>query len=360
MWRPRAWQRGQAYDVQVGDPLPWIAAYERNRELRWWLLHQHVHLPSCLGLSQRSLGDSSTHSPFPWPWDEGQGPRHAELCSQGKACCAFLPGPQKPGRWEDAPQVPAHWSQVQQDGVEGAWVGVGVCVCVCAWASSLKNLLLVCNSSHITSAEIRVHQRQPRDDKSPEGLQRGFWASTSGITRSISLQVKWKTMTISFVCKIIKLSFHHCKIPEFPWRKQRAWEWGMRQARAKNGWFIVFGVCAAGNGFPTPACSPLNGLFLKQVVGGSSSWVLPFLWAQFTARDGADRIRSWVEITLPKKRDLLWLLWNRVFQEYPWRVRLAREIAIPEWLHFFWVSPVGSVQGALRFFSPSQHLFAES
>lgn len=111
----------------------------------------------------------------------GQGLRRAQLCSAmplsgANPALPFLPKPPQPVRWEVPPQVTALWSRTRKQGagqgVEGVWVGVGVCVC--ARAASLKNLLLVCNSSHITSAETGVHQRQPRDDKSPERLQRGF------------------------------------------------------------------------------------------------------------------------------------------------------------------------------------------
>lgn len=42
------------------------------------------------------------------------------------------------------------------------------------------------------------------------------------------------------MCEIIKLSFHHCKIFEFPWRKQREWGWGARQGREGNGSVALF------------------------------------------------------------------------------------------------------------------------
>lgn len=193
-------------------------------------------------------GGQQHPQPFPTTLGQGQGARLAELCSQQQTlpclCCLAHRslGDEKillRSRHVGARCRMRGWR------VPGREVGVGVC----AWASSLKNLLLVCNSSHITSAEIRVHQRQPRDDKSPEGLQRGFWASTSGIPRSISLQVKWKTMTISFVCKIIKLVFPSLQNTWVSLEKAEGLRMGNETGKGKNGWLTVLGSVQLEMGF---------------------------------------------------------------------------------------------------------------
>ena len=238
MWRPRAWQREQVRVMQVGDPVPHEArciGEEQGALARPLSACPSQRLPAAASAKQHPQV-----FPVTLGWEDRDRATRSSvvLCLSGaNPALPFLPKPLKPVRWEVSPQVAVLWSRTCKQGAGqggGGCLGGCGCMLVCVCISSLKNLLLVWNSSHVTSAETSVHQRQPWDDKSPERLQRGFWASTSGVPRSISFQVKWKTMTIFFVCEIIKLSFHHCKIPEFPWRKQRPWGWGVRQGRARN------------------------------------------------------------------------------------------------------------------------------
>lgn len=216
--------------MQVGDP---VLREHRCIQREQGALVRPVEVVTSIGMSvppaawvclSKAWG-TAAHTGLPYgPGMRGQGWLHAGLCSAvplsgAKPTLPFPPQPPKTVRREVSSQVTALWSRTCKQGAEqggGGCLGVCVSVCVCAHISSLKHLLLVCSSSRVTSAETGVHQRQPRDDKSPERLQREFWASTSGIPRSISFQVKWKTITIFFVCKIFKLSFRHCKYPGFP------------------------------------------------------------------------------------------------------------------------------------------------
>lgn len=129
VWTPRGWQRGQPYGVQVGD-----------------LCHDLLHTGG-IGSSGEVHGDGCTSiSPAVWicpskVWgtaaptalscDPGMRHKdHANRALLSGANPAFAAWPMESGRWEDPPQVPARWSQVQDEGEEGAWVGMGVGVCV--------------------------------------------------------------------------------------------------------------------------------------------------------------------------------------------------------------------------------------
>lgn len=98
LWRPGGL-------VQCGGPWP---AMCRCVTLCHHLLHtrgigssgelsQHFHVPSCLGLSQQGVGDSSTHSP---PRDAGTGTRPTPcraLPSAANPAVPLLPVPQSLG-----------------------------------------------------------------------------------------------------------------------------------------------------------------------------------------------------------------------------------------------------------------------
>lgn len=190
--------------VQCGGP-------EAGKEASGWVTHgtpgslhtgRSIHVSVPPALSQHCMGNSSTRRSAPnLGWRDRQ--HNLELCRlcapQGRA--RFPPFSSLiPVGQEVPPWVAALWGRTCWHGAGqgGGGLCVCMCVCVCVHCLSQKNLLLVWNSSHITSAETGVRQRQPRDDKSPERLQRGFWTSTSGIPRSISFQVKRKTMTVFF------------------------------------------------------------------------------------------------------------------------------------------------------------------
>lgn len=106
-------------------------------------------------------------------------------------------------------------------------------------------------------------------------------------------------MTIFFVCKIIKLSFYCCKIPEFPQRKQRARDGergreGQGMAHSQSSGHRIplpfevphVGYCSCPHsrskavqlemGFQCQHVLLRVGSPPKQVVGGGSSRVPPF------------------------------------------------------------------------------------
>lgn len=169
MWKPRTWQRGP----WAGNPVPHNLAAPREES--------PCVLPAgCLGLSQQHMESSSTHRSSPGAWNKRTKPVwcRALLPSAGPRLSLSFSTLKPPKPWDKKFLLRSLCigagppGTVQDKGWRGC-VYACVCVYVCACTSSLKNLLLVWNSSRYLSRDRcapKATKRRQITRKAPEGI----------------------------------------------------------------------------------------------------------------------------------------------------------------------------------------------